>query len=145
MIGARRGPRKIGVATSPSARLTKLATGSAVPIRVLYEAPVPAEIARDVEAFAHALLATRHQHGEWFRVSLDEAVSAIREAIAAVERGERARKKSVGRPPLWSENMQARFAAGTFARIAAVLQNSEDRTDFVRQAVEAELARREKP
>lgn len=39
--------------------------------------------------------------------------------------------------------MQARFPEGTFARIAAVLSESEDRTDFVRQAVEAELERRE--
>lgn len=52
--------------------------------------------------------------------------------------------RGVGRPPLWSENMQARFAEGTFARIAKVLQEKEDRTDFVRAAVEAELKRREK-
>lgn len=52
--------------------------------------------------------------------------------------------RAVGRPPLWSENMQSRFAAGTFARIAKVLKDREDRTDFIRQAVEAELARRER-
>lgn len=53
--------------------------------------------------------------------------------------------RRMGRPPLWAEDMQARFAAGTFARIAAVLGEKEDRTDFVRAAVEAELKRREKP
>ncbi len=52
--------------------------------------------------------------------------------------------RSVGRPPLWSENMQARFAQGTFARIAKALRDKEDRTDFIRQAVEAELQRRGK-
>ncbi len=52
--------------------------------------------------------------------------------------------RSVGRPPLWSENMQARFVAGTFARITKVLREREDRTDFIREAVERELARREK-
>jgi hypothetical protein len=52
--------------------------------------------------------------------------------------------RAVGRPPLWSENMQARFPAGTFERIAKVLTEGEDRTDFVRQAVERELKRREK-
>lgn len=52
--------------------------------------------------------------------------------------------RTVGRPPLWSENMQARFAGGTFARIAAVLKEREDRTDFIREAVERELKRREK-
>lgn len=49
----------------------------------------------------------------------------------------------MGRPPQWAEDMQARFAEGTFARIAATLDDGESRTDFVRAAVEAELARRE--
>ena len=43
----------------------------------------------------------------------------------------------------WSEDMQARFRAGTFARIAALLEETEDRTDFVREAVEREITRRE--
>lgn len=50
----------------------------------------------------------------------------------------------MGRPPQWAEDMQARFAEGTFARITATLEKNERRTDFVRAAVEAELARREK-
>jgi hypothetical protein len=49
----------------------------------------------------------------------------------------------VGRKKRWSEDMQARFKAGTFARIERVLEEEEDRTDFVRQAVERELKRRE--
>jgi hypothetical protein len=43
----------------------------------------------------------------------------------------------------WAEDMQARFPKGTFARIAALLAPYEDRTDFVRAAVEQELQRRE--
>jgi len=50
----------------------------------------------------------------------------------------------MGRPPLWSENMQARFRAGTFERINKVLREGEDRTDFVREAVEREIERRGK-
>lgn len=50
----------------------------------------------------------------------------------------------VGRKKRWNEDMQARFADGTFARIGAVLTEGEDRTDFVRAAVEAELKRRER-
>lgn len=50
----------------------------------------------------------------------------------------------MGRKKLWSEDMQARFPEGTFERIDAVLQEKEDRTDFVRQAVERELKRRER-
>lgn len=50
----------------------------------------------------------------------------------------------MGRKRRWEEDMQARFPKGTFARIAAVLIGKEDRTDFVRAAVERELQRRER-
>jgi len=52
--------------------------------------------------------------------------------------------KRTGRPRQWAEDMQARFPAGTFARIETVLGEDEDRTDFVRKAVERELQRRER-
>lgn len=52
--------------------------------------------------------------------------------------------RRVGRKKRWSEDMQARFPAGTFARIEAVLEDGEDRTDLVRAAVEREIKRREK-
>lgn len=50
----------------------------------------------------------------------------------------------MGRTKKWEEDMQARFAKGTFARMAAVLDEGEDRTDLVREAVERELKRRER-
>ena len=53
-------------------------------------------------------------------------------------------KKVMGRQKKWSEDMQARFPEGTFERIQAVLEEGEDRTDFVRTAVEKELKRRER-
>ena len=40
--------------------------------------------------------------------------------------------------------MGAKFPAGTFERIAEVLGEDEDRTDFVRLAVEREIERRQK-
>lgn len=52
--------------------------------------------------------------------------------------------RRMGRKKQWAEDMQARFPEGTFARIAAVLVGKEDRTDFVREAVERELKRRER-
>ena len=48
----------------------------------------------------------------------------------------------MGRHRLWTEDMQARFPEGTFDRIEKVLAEGEDRTDFVRAAVERELGRR---
>ena len=48
----------------------------------------------------------------------------------------------MGRKKRWAEDMQARFLEGTFARIAPLLGKDEDRTDFVRDAVEREIKRR---
>jgi hypothetical protein len=42
------------------------------------------------------------------------------------------------------EHMVARFPAGTFERISAVLEAGEDRAEFVRSAVEKEIQRRER-
>lgn len=50
----------------------------------------------------------------------------------------------MGRKKQWAEDMQARFAEGTFTRISAVLRDGEDRTDFVRTAVEREIDARER-
>jgi len=45
----------------------------------------------------------------------------------------------MGRKKLWHEDMQARFPEGTFEAIDEVLEEGEDRTQFVRCAVEREL------
>lgn len=52
--------------------------------------------------------------------------------------------RHMGRKKQWAEDMQARFAEGTFGRIASLLAGAEDRTDFVRAAVEREIERRER-
>ena len=48
----------------------------------------------------------------------------------------------MGRHKQWAEDMVARFPKGTFKQIEAKLEEGEDRTDFVREAVERELERR---
>lgn len=48
----------------------------------------------------------------------------------------------MGRRKRWTEEMQARFKEGTFANIAAVLHDGEDRTEFMRAAVRNEVTRR---
>jgi hypothetical protein len=50
----------------------------------------------------------------------------------------------MGRKKRWHDVMGAKFPAGTFDRIAEVLGEDEDRTDFVRLAVEREIERRQK-
>lgn len=54
-------------------------------------------------------------------------------------------RQPVGRPRINGEQTPARFRDGTLARIDAVLSGNEKRSDFIREAVERELTRREKP
>lgn len=51
----------------------------------------------------------------------------------------------MGRPRINREQTPARFPNGTLARIDAALNDGEKRADFIRKAVERELAQREKP
>lgn len=54
----------------------------------------------------------------------------------------------MGRPRINApdgEKMTSRFREGTMDRIKAVLHEREPMSEFVRAAVEAELARRERP
>lgn len=53
-------------------------------------------------------------------------------------------KPCVGRKRLWHEDMVARFPKGTFERVEAVLREGESKTDFMREAAEREIARRER-
>ena len=50
----------------------------------------------------------------------------------------------VGRPRINGEQTMARFRDGTLERIKAVLTEREKQSDFIRDAVERELERREK-
>lgn len=51
---------------------------------------------------------------------------------------------AVGRKKINGEQMPARLPVGTIARMDAVLDDAENRSDFLRVAVEKELSRREK-
>jgi len=51
---------------------------------------------------------------------------------------------SVGRTKINDEQIPARLPKGTLARITAVLERGEKRSDFLRTAVERELQRRER-
>ena len=52
--------------------------------------------------------------------------------------------RGVGRAKEFTERILQPFRDGTLARIAAVLGEGEDRTAFIREAVERELKRRER-
>jgi hypothetical protein len=49
-----------------------------------------------------------------------------------------------GRPRINHEQIPARFPEGTLQRIDGTLEDGENRSDFIREAVERELKRRER-
>ena len=50
-----------------------------------------------------------------------------------------------GRPRINEEETPARLPAGTLKRIDAILRDGERRAEFIREAIERELKRREGP
>lgn len=83
------GPRKIGIAADPVKRLVGLQTGSPEPLALEYQATASSsehawasskKLAFVVECGAHSRLRDRHISGEWFNVSLDEALAALDQA-----------------------------------------------------------------
>lgn len=143
VMGADGGPMKIGLARMPERRLRSIQTGHAKPVRLVGSWPVPLERARDIELRAHWLLRESRAHGEWFTVSARAATQAARSAIESNGEGEKARP-TVGRVKINDEQTPARFPEGTLARVDAVLSGKEKRSDFIREAVEREIKRREK-
>lgn len=134
---------KVGLAKTPERRLHAVQTGHAKPVRLFGFWPVPADRARDIELRAHWLLREKRAHGEWFTVGAREATQAAKAAVESNGEGEKARP-SVGRIKINDEQTPARFPEGTLARIDAVLEGKEKRSDFIREAVEKELKRRER-
>lgn len=53
-------------------------------------------------------------------------------------------RRGVGRTKEFTERILQPFRDGTLARIAAALEEGEERTAFIREAVERELKRRER-
>ena len=73
---------KIGVSNNPPKRLRTLQTGATDKLRLVHS--IEHSDARLVERLAHDMLKDKHTHGEWFRVSEDEAVGAISRAVSEI-------------------------------------------------------------
>jgi hypothetical protein len=113
---------------------------------VLEALPVPGGWALAAERYAHWLLREHHLRGEWFNVSITQARAAI-SAAAQRDYDAMVRQQYLIPPAVvpgqirYAEHTKNRFAAGTMLRIDAV--GAPSRADFVREAVERELKRRE--
>jgi len=81
IIGPEGGPYKIGYAGDPKSRLSNLQVGQAVELKLLYEERTETTTAKVIEKLIHRNLATKRIRGEWFSVSLEEAIGEVRYAF----------------------------------------------------------------
>lgn len=72
------GPCKVGVSDNPRSRLKGVQTDHQERLSLFYYKGIMR--AREVEKASHHLLRDRHLHGEWFNVSVEEALVAINKA-----------------------------------------------------------------
>jgi len=139
VLGGPGGPCKIGWTASIKSRMERIydPAGAVEPI---YIAEVAHNLALKAERYAHWLLHDHHYRNEWF--SVEPSV-----AIEAVEKTMKLDLTTIGRiPPMPDRHNATRFPGGTLDRIDRVLDpdTNEKRSDFIREAVEKELLRREK-
>lgn len=78
---------KVGITSSPKARLAAIQTGSRLPVEYAYlSAPMTRAQARAVEAEVHSRLADVREAGEWFAINPFTAkrlVEAVTNEVAA--------------------------------------------------------------
>lgn len=76
---------KVGISKDAKKRARGLSNASGLAVSV--ERTFDTKSASAVERVAHKLLAEHRRKGEWFDVSINEAVSAIQQAVEIVESG----------------------------------------------------------
>jgi hypothetical protein len=146
VIGPPRGPVKIGLAVNPQRRLKTLQTGHDRLLSITHSRTVPAALSFDIERRAHFLVGSARVQGEWFNVSHSEAKEAVDRAVADGGKGEKA-KPAVGRPPIKKdlkvEKTTLWLHRPVVDRIIEIV-GKQGLSQFMREAAEAELRRREK-
>lgn len=74
---------KIGIASDPQKRLAALRTGTPFRLSLAHVEAIGEDLrAVSVERAAHAILSASRAHGEWFSVTAEEAIDAVRRATA---------------------------------------------------------------
>jgi len=78
IIASEGGMCKVGKANDPSARMAALATGHPYKLMLAHVFPTTSDTeAYAVEQRAHSVLASKRMSGEWFNVTIEEAIAAV--------------------------------------------------------------------
>lgn len=144
------GAVKIGISVDPHTR--KITVGREVrqPVDVSFSIPLRSD-ARKVEVAAHKLLREKHETGEWFLVSVEEAMNAVSQAVRIVDGEEPDITADMPRIPkvntyssIYEDgNMEPRNIRFPKAHLAALSQMSKDKgvkePELIRRALEEYL------
>lgn len=149
VMGTGDGPSKIGHSLSPARRVKDIrrAMGNAG-IVITGTWPVGYGIALSAERYVHWQLRDKHIRSEWFNATREEMEAAIAKALERVAEFDRNNPipplDAPGKALRFGEHIATKYPAGTHDRISAVLGDGEVQAEFIREAVEIELDRRER-
>jgi Meiotically up-regulated gene 113 len=75
------GPVKLGFSEQPERRVLQLQTGHAYRLQIYHCEPVPATEVRRLESALHNDLRLHRLHGEWFDLSVADAIRHVQLAL----------------------------------------------------------------
>ncbi len=75
------GPCKLGRSNDPERRLRQLQTGHSEYLRLYYREAVDASEVSAMERAVHKVIAFKRMKGEWFRITVEDAIAEIKHAI----------------------------------------------------------------
>lgn len=81
IIGPEGGPYKVGWSADPKTRLSNLQVGQAQEIKLHYSETTETEVAKVIEKLIHRQIGYKRVRGEWFDVTLEEAIAEVRFAF----------------------------------------------------------------
>ena len=134
--------KKVGISSKAVSRHRTIQSANGGEVVLLHSELIPEEIAADIERRAHWLLREFKRRGEWFAVTADVALAAIKQAVKEKGDGEKA-QSGRGRPPLGVKETKVRLTEAQRDRIRALV-GEQGMAAFIREAVERELKRRER-
>lgn len=71
------GPVKLGLSIQPEKRVRQLQTGSALPLKIFHTEEIDDALVKAAESALHRLLSHRRLKGEWFDLTVEQAISEV--------------------------------------------------------------------
>lgn len=80
VIGGTDKPYKIGITGNLEQRLKNLQTGNPYELKIHYKEEIPESQVKLIEQKIHKIIKHKQTHGEWFDISLDDAIAEVKYA-----------------------------------------------------------------